>query len=471
MEGSINTDEASIPTEPERTANEPNKSIGGTTLKRKVCTETCVTKLSAKHIKSLPGKDIPARKKPRLEASPPAIAADADTLNALPDAGDPVAASHVQQNSGAARSSFRRWTPAEDATLTSAVNTTCKKKHAGEYRTDWNVVSALVPGRTKAQCWHRWRSALDSKSDETIARAGKWTTGEDSTLKDAVEKHNGKDWATIATLVPGRTEQQCLNRWHSALDSKSDETIARAGKWTKEEDSTLKDAVEKHYGTDWTAISELVPCRTKTQCWHRWNGVLDRKSEKKTARKGKLWTKEEDSTLKDAVDKHNGKDWAAISALVPGRTKQQCTSRWYCALNSKSDETIARAGKWTKEEDSTLKDAVEKHNGEDWANISACVSGRSKRQCRNRWHNELRFSKGALTTAHVGKWTKEEDSTLKDAVEKHNGEDWADISALVLGRTKAQCRFRWVNHLAPSRITITIAEKECGTTNKASCLG
>jgi hypothetical protein len=83
----------------------------------------------------------------------------------------------------------------------------------------------------------------------------------------------------------------------------------------------------------------------------------------------------------------------------------------------------------------------------------------------------LRFSKGALTTAHVGKWTKEEDSTLKDAVEKHNGEDWADISALVLGRTKAQCRFRWVNHLAPSRITITIAEKECGTTNKASCLG
>jgi hypothetical protein len=45
-----------------------------------------------------------------------------------------------------------------------------------------------------------------------------WVNGqqidEDSTLKDAVEKHNGEDWAAIAALVPGRTKQQCLNRWH-----------------------------------------------------------------------------------------------------------------------------------------------------------------------------------------------------------------------------------------------------------------
>jgi hypothetical protein len=32
--------------------------------------------------------------------------------------------------------------------------------------------------------------------------------------------------------------------------------------------------------------------------------------------------------------------------------------------------------------------------------------------------------------------TKEEDSALKDAVEKHNGEDWASIAALVGCRTK-----------------------------------
>jgi hypothetical protein len=41
----------------------------------------------------------------------------------------------------------------------------------------------------------------------------------------------------------------------SVLAYKSDETTAHATKWTKEEDSTLKEAVEKHNGKDWTAIS------------------------------------------------------------------------------------------------------------------------------------------------------------------------------------------------------------------------
>jgi hypothetical protein len=89
------TDEASI-------SAEPNKSMSGTTstLKRKVCTKTCVTKLTAANILlSSPDEYIPARKKPRFQcwipvgfnfeacqipdkAALPAIAADADSLNA-----------------------------------------------------------------------------------------------------------------------------------------------------------------------------------------------------------------------------------------------------------------------------------------------------------------------------------------------------------------------------------------------------
>jgi hypothetical protein len=69
-----------------------------------------------------------------------------------------------------------------------------------------------------------------SKSDETSVRImGPWTTEEDNTLKDAVKKHNGADWAAIAALVPGRTKKQCKGRWHNVLDSKSDETNARVG--------------------------------------------------------------------------------------------------------------------------------------------------------------------------------------------------------------------------------------------------
>jgi hypothetical protein len=192
---------------------------------------------------------------------------------------------------------------------------------------------------------------LDSKSDETAPHAGKWTVEEESILMDAVEKQKGEEWADIAALVPGRTKQQCWHRWNGILESKKNETIARAGKWTAEEESALKDAVEKYNGEDWAAISELVPGRAKQQqCWHRWNCILDssKKKNETIARTG-IWTTEEDITLRDAVEKHNGTDWAAISELVPGRTKRQCNKRWHkcikdgtCPTLSKSDATRDR---------------------------------------------------------------------------------------------------------------------------------
>jgi hypothetical protein len=232
-------------------------------------------------------------------------------------------ASHGVSSDTAAQAHHDRWTPEEDTKLTSAVKTTCEKK----WGKDWPANSALVPGRTNMQCWSRCHNALASKSDGTTARKGTWTAEEDSTLKDAVKKHNGKDWAAISELVLGRTKKQCWSKWNDALASKSDGTTARKGRWTKEEDSTLKDAVEKYNGEDWAAISELLPGRTKQQCNKRWHGALDSKSDETTARKGK-WTKEEDSTLKDAVEKHNGKNWAAsIAELVPGRTAIQCANR------------------------------------------------------------------------------------------------------------------------------------------------
>jgi hypothetical protein len=285
--------------------------------------------------------DIPARKKPRVQASLPAIVAEADSLNALPDASVavasanvgtvPVAANPMKPNAGAARAPRRGWTSEEDTKLTTAVKTTCKKKYGANYRTDWFAVAALVPGRTKTQCWNRWHNALHTKSDDTTGRKGKWTKEEDSTLTDAVVKHNSEDWAAISELAPGRTKRQCLNRWHSALYSKSDDTIARVGKWTKNEDSTLTDAVEKHNGKDWVAISSLVPGRTKHQCYRRWHGILDSKKNETTARKGQ-WTKQDDGKLTDAVEKYNGKNWAAISELVQGRTGKQCYDRWVKSL-------------------------------------------------------------------------------------------------------------------------------------------
>jgi myb proto-oncogene protein len=247
---------------------------------------------------------------------------------------DLVAASPTQPDARATRAPRRAWTSEEDTKLAYAVETTGKKKCGEEYKTDWVAIAVLVPDRTKKQCKKRWHYTSHSKSDEPTARVGKWTVDEDSTMKDAVEKHNGKNWEAIAALVPGRSKRQCMKRWHDFLHPKSDETTARVGKWTTEEDAELTDAVEKHKGGDWAAISTLVPGRTRNQCYKRWHNAMHLKSDETTARVGK-WTTEEDVKLKDAVEKYSGKNWVAISALVPGRTKNQCCNRWHDALHPK----------------------------------------------------------------------------------------------------------------------------------------
>jgi hypothetical protein len=103
----------------------------------------------------------------------------------------------------------RRWTPDEDADLTSAVVNTSKKKLDIEYISDWNAAAVVVQGRTeRAKIW-----CLS-------------TPEEDSKLKDAVQTRGDKDWGAIAALGLGRTRCQCWHRWYDVLDP----SIIRANK-------------------------------------------------------------------------------------------------------------------------------------------------------------------------------------------------------------------------------------------------
>jgi hypothetical protein len=356
-----------------------------------------------------------ARKKPRIEdpfsgssdeaarntASPdisvghsPSVDDDNDeNLDANTDA---KSVTDTQPNDGAIAVARRCWTSDEDAKLTSAVANTSKKKYHGEYKIDWVGISELVQGRTKIQCCNRWNNALNRSIDRVNGRTGKWTEDEDIKLKDAVQTHGAKAWVAISALVPGRTRDQCYNRWHNCLNSSIDRASESTGKWAEDEDIKLKDAVQLHGSKDWVPISALVPGRTKTQCQNRWHYVLNRSIALTAGR----WTPEEDIELKDAVQTHGGKDWGAISALVLGRTNVQCYNRWNNVLDPNVDR--ASAVKWTEDENINLKDAVQTHGGKNWGAISALVPGRTKLQCRKRWHVILVSNIGPAT-ARAGK--------------------------------------------------------------------
>jgi hypothetical protein len=192
------------------------------------------------------------------------------------------------------------WTEDEDSKLKDAVLTHGSK--------NWKTIAALVPGRTRDQCGSRRKDILDPSINPANERRGKWTEqDEDIKLKDSVQTHGDNDWAAVAGLVPGRTRKQCYYRWKSTLDPSIDPTTARAGKWAAAEDTKLKDAVQTHGGNNWTDISALIPGRTKLQCGSRWHDTLN-PSIALTARRTGTWTADEDNKLKDAVQTHGGKD-------------------------------------------------------------------------------------------------------------------------------------------------------------------
>jgi hypothetical protein len=318
-------------------------------VRRKAAMRTFPWKLTAEELQlALPrtpdeDEDIRATKRPRLEEPVPTsidedatektshattVALSAAATAADSDASDPVMDMHPNVMTTGA---YRHWTPEEDAKLTSAVTDTCKIKWGKEFKTDWVAIAALVPDRTGNACKNRWRETLNPNIDRANGRRGKWEDDEDIKLKNAVRTHGGNDWPAIAELVPGRTRTQCYMRWHNILDPSIDRTPGCSGKWTTGEDIKLKDAVRAHGAKNWVAIAAVVPGRNKNACYMRWHIILDPSIDRTPGCSGK-WTAGEDIKLKDAVKMYDGKNWDAIASLVPGRTRIQCVGRWRYAL-------------------------------------------------------------------------------------------------------------------------------------------
>jgi hypothetical protein len=478
MQNPTDQAEASIPTAANVTDNVPdwNRIVN---VRRKAAKRTHPFDLTEEELNLVPqeeDEDIPARKKPRLEEPFPTTTDEATRDAASPDVSEGLNP-HAAENDGANLDADRvsdtqpnagatgRWALEEDAKLTRAVANTCKKKCGKEYKTDWVTISVLVPGRTKSQCRMRWHKVQNYSIDRASEPKGcRWTAVEDSKLKDAVQTHGDKDWGEIAALVPGRTKHQCLDRWNKYMDPSLGRLNGQTGKWAAVEDSKLKDAVQAHGEKEWGAISLMVPGRTKNQCCDRWHSGLN----PSIALTGGKWEEDEDSKLKDAVQTHGDKDWGAISALVPGRTRIQCNNRWHSTLNPSITLTAGRKGsRWIASEDSKLKDAVQTHGEKDWGAISALVPGRTLKQCWHRWHDALDPTIGQASGRKFSRWTAAEDSKLKDAVQKtHGDKDWVAISLLVPGRTKKQCWNRW-KHMDSS----TVRGTEHSILKTAPCLG
>ena len=77
-----------------------------------------------------------------------------------------------------------------------------------------------------------------------------------------------------------------------------------------------------------------------------------------------------------------------------------------CVRDCRPSSAVACAGPWSASEDEQLVELVGQYGGKHWARIASMLPGRTGKQCRERWCNNLDPS------LKKGAWTPEEDETI-----------------------------------------------------------
>ncbi|KAF9540446.1 Myblike DNAbinding domain-containing protein [Mortierella hygrophila] len=162
-------------------------------------------------------------------------------------------------------SSKDNWTAEEDNILREAVRVLGEK--------NWLQVASCLGNRNSVQCMTRW-----SKSVNPAIRRGRWLKEEDGALRAAYEVYGGGRWAKIQQHVLGRTDIQCRERYVNVLTPN-----LATGPWTQQEVERLDELVKVH-GEKWGLIASLMNGRTDNQCARRWRM---NKEEDKQKRKGR----------------------------------------------------------------------------------------------------------------------------------------------------------------------------------------
>lgn len=172
----------------------------------------------------------------------------------------------------------------------------------------------------------------------------RWTSEEDSLLRDGVCKFGGKKWKTISEHLERRTPEECNKRWNKlqSLDS----VVKRP--WTQEEDAQMFQLVKKYGASKWAVIASYLLGRNGKQCRERWHNQLN-PTIKKTP-----WTEEENSIILN-MQAQFGNCWAKITSQLPGRTDNAVKNHWHSSLKLQANRARGDSGDQSTKRTKTKK--------------------------------------------------------------------------------------------------------------------